>query len=211
MSLYYGNTKIGSLYLGSDKIKEAYYGNVKVFGSSDPYNPLGLPPFTLRCKFSQGYTPDRGYTQTLVDSTNNVWDITTESSEYAWDDLFASCTDLLEVLGINSTGVQEMYGTFNICESLERVPHTFDTSSVTTIGEMFSACSSLRELPDLPVDRVSDCSRAFGNCSNVESGALNMYNKLSQVATTYTQCFLNCGSNTTTGAAELAQIPSDWK
>jgi hypothetical protein len=54
----------------------------------------------------------------------------------------------------------------------------------------------------------------FGECVNVQSGALALY----QQASTQTNppsnhggTFYNCGSNTTTGAAELAQIPSDWK
>ena len=29
----------------------------------DPYNPLGLPPFTIRCKFASGYTPKMGKQQ----------------------------------------------------------------------------------------------------------------------------------------------------
>jgi len=54
----------------------------------------------------------------------------------------------------------------------------------------------------------------FKGCTGVESGALALYQQASSqdIPPTYHyQTFYNCGSNTTTGAAELAQIPSDWK
>ena len=96
----------------------------------DPYNPLGLPPYTMRLKYRQGDTPtprtsDIPETFTLVDADENIWD-----------------------------------------------------------------------------------------CNNVESGALALYNQLSTQTTppsNHSQTFYDCGSNTTTGAAELAQVPSDWK
>jgi len=52
------------------------------------------------------------------------------------------------------------------------------------------------------------------NCRNVQSGALALYNQASTQAnppTNHTLAFQNCGVDTQTGAAELAQIPSDWK
>jgi hypothetical protein len=54
----------------------------------------------------------------------------------------------------------------------------------------------------------------FYGCTAVESGALALYNQMAGQATppgNHARCFYNCGANTTTGAAELAQIPSDWK
>lgn len=209
MSLYYGNTKIGSLYLGSDKIKEAYYGNVKVFGSSNPYNPYNLPPYTMRCAFSSGYTPEKeGATITLVDEANNVWDITRES----WSELFYGDTFLVEVLGANASDVTDMDGTFSDCTNLVRVP-AMDTSSVEFLGGTFGFCSNLQAIPDLPVDNVSYASNAFHSCTSVASGILSMYNKLSATGKvdSHNDTFRSCGSSTTTGAAELAQIPDDWK
>lgn len=51
----------------------------------------------------------------------------------------------------------------------------------------------------------------FADQVNVKSGILNAYNYLSSTVTTYNNMtFKNCGSNTVTGAAELAQIPSSW-
>jgi len=52
------------------------------------------------------------------------------------------------------------------------------------------------------------------DCVNIQSGALALYRQASSQSTPpskHSRTFQNCGSNTTTGAAELAQIPSDWK
>ena len=93
--------KFGNTYLN--------YGGTYLSGweACDPYNPLDLPTNTIRCKFTNGYTPDMGETQTLVDSTNNVWDIYKASNN--WTSLFSSNTNLLEVLGANSSNVINMY------------------------------------------------------------------------------------------------------
>ena len=186
MSLSLGNTTIGSLYLGSTKIGAAYLGNVKVYESGDPYNPLNLPPYTIRCKFSSGYTPDMGDSQTLVDASDNVWDITLNNT--VWGSLFLGNTNIIEVLGANTTGVTDMSWTFYGCSSLTSVP-LFDTSSCTNMSSMFR------------------------NCFLVQSGALALYQQASTQAITpqhnsYT--FQNCGRDTISGAAELAQIPSSW-
>jgi hypothetical protein len=57
-------------------------------------------------------------------------------------------------------------------------------------------------------------SDMFWDCYNVESGALALYQQASSQARPpayHYYTFYKCGINTTTGAAELAQIPSDWK
>jgi hypothetical protein len=54
----------------------------------------------------------------------------------------------------------------------------------------------------------------FYNCYKVESGAYALYQQASTQTTppsSHSNTFRNCGRDTTTGAAELAQIPSDWK
>jgi len=57
-------------------------------------------------------------------------------------------------------------------------------------------------------------SYMFSGCYKVESGALALYQQASSQATppsTHNSAFYKCGRDTVTGAAELAQIPSDWK
>lgn len=180
----------------------------------DPYNPLNLPAYTIRAKFVQGYTPSMGDSRTLVDSTNNVWDITKNST--SWSSLFnvygyTAERSLLEILGANATGVTNMQNLFSSNRVLTNVA-IFDTSSVTNMHGMFNGCNGLTAIPDFNVASVIDCGESFYNCSSVETGILDMYNKLSALTLSdYWSCFYNCGSNTTSGAAELAQIPENWK
>ena len=60
-----------------------------------------LPPYTIRLKYKQGTTPtfSKG-TGVLVDSTNNIWDLTYENT--AWIRLLQNHTDLLEVIDANT-------------------------------------------------------------------------------------------------------------
>ena len=176
----------------------------------DPYNPLGLPANTIRVKFSSGYTPTIYTSQTLVDSTNNVWDIYIQSNN--WGQKFSWTTELLEVLGANTTNVTTMANLFRNCTSLTSVP-LFDTSNVEDLGRMFQGCTSLTSVPLFDTSNVAYMSNMLNGCINVESGALALYQQASSQANppSHSQTFTNCGSNTQTGAAELAQIPSDWK
>ena len=79
--------------------------------------------------------------------------------------------------------------------------HTFENSKLKMVPSNFDVSS------------VSNVEGMFKTTTLVESGALAMYNKLSALdpLPTYgTGTFENCGSDTVTGAAELAQIPSSW-
>lgn len=160
----------------------------KVLGkkeSVDPHNPLNLPAYTIRCKFEDGYTPPQPI-RTQVSASPNVWDITYIDTD--WEDMLGDDPALLEVLGANTTGVTNMTSMFRNCSSLTNVP-LFDTNSATNMSYMFKDCTA------------------------VQSGALALYQQASSQSTpptTYTGCFTNCGVNTTTGAAELAQIPTSW-
>lgn len=194
MSLYIGNDKIGSLYLGSTKIKEAWVGDVKVYGSVDPYNPLGLPPFTIRGKFSQGYTPTPSGSviwdsATLVDPTENVWDITRANSD--WTALLSEhgrTAYLLEVLGANSTGVTNMEELFASCKGLTHI-EIFDTSSVTNMRVVFDTCLDLPSIPLFDTRRVTDMTGMFGYCRSLAT--IPLLNTSSVV--NMDSMFLNCG------------------
>ena len=201
----------------------------------DPYNPLGLPPFTIRCKFKSGYTPSMGDSQTLVDAEENVWDIYKNST--SWDSLFYYNSKLIAVLGANTTSCTEFRrlffqcsnlttvqlfdtslctnfsGMFFMCKKLTTFP-LFDTSSGYNMADMYGNCIMLKIIPLFSTSTWSSVSNMFYNCKNVESGALALYQQLSTQANPprqYIDCFKSCGSDTVTGAAELAQIPSDWK
>lgn len=152
---------------------------------------------------------------------------------------FTHCTNLVNVPSyFNLASVEDMTRTFYQCYSLVHLPEfvnssnlrilkqtfaecialiditLFDTSNVTDFEEAFLYCRNLKEVPLLDVSSATNCIGMFETTINVESGALALYNRLQALGsqiTDHRNCFEDCGSNTTTGAAELAQIPSDWK
>lgn len=239
-------------------INKLYNGH-NLYRTVDPYNPLNLPSNTIRVKFKNGYTPTQGDTQTLVDSTNNVWDIYKQSND--WSFMFFNGSALLEVLGANTINVTNMdsvfrncnrlttlslFNTSNVvslagafngatkltsiplfntskvtnfggmlttCFKLTSVP-LFDTSNATNLNGMFYYCSSLTHIPLFNTSKAIYVNEMFHNCNNVEYGALALYNQMSTQTNPpieHNHAFAACGSNTQTGAEELAQIPSDWK
>lgn len=219
-----------------------YHNGIKIWPeeSTDPYNPLNLPPNTVRVRTNDGLVPykssDTSYgTATLVEGTSDVYDVYTLGTDFMF--LFTMSNNIVEVLGANTTGVTNMESMLAGCSSLMSVS-LFDTSSVTDMTNMFAGCSSLTSVPLFDTSRVEymttifeDCSSltsvplfntsnarlmngTFKNCTKVQSGALALYQQVSTQANpplTHDQTFRNCGSDTTTGAAELAQIPNDWK
>ena len=127
--------------------------------------------------------------------------------------MFSECSSLTTVPLFNTSSVTNMQYMFYWCSSLISVP-LFDTSSVTSMTDMFNDCSSLTSVPLFNTSNVTSMFRTFYGCINVETGALALYQQASTQAnppSTHTGAFKNCGSDTTTGAAELAQIPEDWK
>jgi hypothetical protein len=206
----------------------------------DSLNPLGLPPFTIRCKFSTGYTPapqgqSTGWdSQVCVDETNNIWDITKEST--SWSRMLEYQDNLIEVLGANTTGVERMYATLNICKNLTKTTlfdtssvidmaymynegnsliecPIYDTSNVTTMRSMFCYCWNLKTVPLFDTSKVEDVARMFDSCDKVESGAYAFYKQVSRQKnppSNYDRAFYLCGSDTESGRKELEKIPSDW-
>lgn len=201
----------------------------------DPYNPLNLPPNTIRVKFVEGYVPDMGDTRTLIDADENIWDIYRESNN--WYRLFYGKANLVEIIGANTTNITNMKEMFNGCGYyLTSVPlfdtrnvtdmesmfehcfkllsvATFDTPNVTTMERMFYESYDLRYVPLLDTSKVTNMNYMFYNCVNVKSGALALYQQASTQAnppSSHVATFNSCGSSTVSGAIELDQIPSSW-
>lgn len=203
----------------------------------DPYNPLGLPPYTMRFRIYDNNTMAAAHgSGRQVSVSPNIWDWTYNSSN--WDSLFDGQYSwmVLEVLGANTEYVTNMNGLFaynpnlesvalfdtsnattmshifNYCSSLTSVP-LFNTSSAITMEGMFYGCTSLTSVPLFDTYYVTNMNNMFNGCTNVQSGALALYQQASTqdnpVGDHY-MTFTDCGSNTTTGHAELAQIPSSW-
>ena len=243
-----------------------YHNGIKIWPEEgpDPYNPLNLPPNTVRVRTNDGAAPKKKYntsyeTATLVEGTTDVYDVYKSGTDFSF--LLCESSNVEEVLGANTTGitnisamfnyctslttvalfdtssvtdmhimfvfcheltsvplfntssVTNMYSMFSRCAALEMVP-LFNTSNVTTMEYMFEDCSALKTVPLFNTSSIVFMNGVFKNCNNVQSGALALYQQASTQANPpshHTGTFKNCGANTTTGAAELAQIPSDWK
>lgn len=129
--------------------------------------------------------------------------------------MFSECSSLKRVPQFNTAKVTNIAGMFDLCPLLEEAP-SFTSGTVTSMTTAFYGCTSLTAIPAINVANVAYATRAFYNCRAIPSGILAMYQALSSTGKVdptigHDQCFYNCGINTTTGAAELAQIPSDWK
>lgn len=84
---------------------------------------------------------------------------------------------------------------------------------VENIDGIFRNNAHMNALLDIgDLSHVTSADNAFNNCPLIHMGILDMYNSLNNgVISSHTNCFANCGSETEEGAAELAEIPSDWK
>jgi surface protein len=133
----------------------------------DPYNPLGLPPYTIRLKFTEGYTPtfSKG-TAVQVSLNPSIWDLTFEDTN--WSNLLYEQWNLLEVLGANTSGVTNMDTVFYSCGRLTSVA-LFDTSSVTYMRGMFFRCSSLTSVQPFDTSNVTDMAEMFNECSSLQT------------------------------------------
>lgn len=181
-------------------------------GPVDPYNPLGLPPNTVRVRTSDGNEPSAGSwdSATLVSGTSDVYDVYKSGTDFAG--LLMAATNVVEVLGANTTGITNMENMFLCCYNLPTVS-IFDTSNVTNMYGMFQYCGSLTTVLLFNTSKVTDMRYMFSQCSKVQSGALALYQQASTQTnppSNHSNAFQDCGRNSPTGAAELAQIPSDW-
>ena len=221
-----------------------YHNGIKIWPEGpDPYNPLNLPPNTVRVRTKDGLVPYKYNgassatyeTATLVEGTSDVYDVYKSGTDFSF--LFQMSKNIVEVLGANTAGITDMSAMFDYCTSLTSVAlfdtssvtdmrilfdecssltsvPLFETSSVTNMEYMFYNCSSLTTVPLFNTSSVTNMQYMFYNCKKVQSGALALYQQASTQAnppSSHTEAFRNCGSKTTTGAAELAQIPDDWK
>ena len=123
------------------------------------------------------------------------------------------CTSLSSILLKNTSNVTDMGYAFRHT-AITSLPD-IDTSSATDTKFMFCDCSNLTDI-SLPTGfvftHVTDCSNMFKDCPYVNTGILNTYNTMSSASiSSHGLTFNNCGTQTTTGQSELAQIPSDWK
>lgn len=182
----------------------SFNGNIMTFNGSimshpfDPWNPLNLPPFTMRIKLTDASydCSDKGFTGTWTRvGTDGTWDIYYNSTN--WSRILRNSLGIFglskefQLLGWNSTGITKMERLCDCCQTYMRgtIP-LFDTTAVTDVTNMFY------------------------ECYYIDGGQLALYQQMSSQTNPpalHDCCFCKCGMNSTTGAAELEQIPSDWK
>lgn len=88
-----------------------------------------------------------------------------------------------------------------------------DLGNLENCQGTFSQCQSLTSMPILNgLVKVNNVQGMFAYSRNIETGILDMYNTLNALGTVteHSGAFGDCGADTVTGAAELAQIPSSW-
>lgn len=125
-------------------------------------------------------------------------------------------TGITSIPLFDTSSVTNASAMFASCRSLTSLP-LFDTHNVINFSgfcndEMFYQMS-LTSIPLLDTSSATNVDGMFEGCQLVESGALALYTQMStqtNVPSIHSYCFSMCGNRTTTGAAELAQIPSSW-
>lgn len=159
----------------------------------DPDPTVNIPAYTIRIRLINGGNPPSSQAGATVSQPfpsifPNIYDYTLNSSD--WNHILAGVgTPYFEIVGINSTGVENMNRMFDLSGGLHGSIPLFDTSSATDVENMFY------------------------ECYNVTGGMYALYNQMANQTNppySHSGCFQNCGVNTATGQAELAQIPNDW-
>lgn len=82
-----------------------------------------------------------------------------------------------------------------------------------TMDRMFNGCSGLTEFSTIRCINVQNVGGMFMKCTNITEGALAQYTWFINHninITNHSSTFSDCGSDTQTGTAELAQIPVGW-
>lgn len=184
----------------------------------DPYNPLDLPGFTIRLRYTNGVTPTFSYgTAVQVSSSPNIWDLTYDGgNSHSWEYLLRNHTELLEVIGANtrspdkSSHITNMYYMFAGCTALTTVA-VFDTSYCYLTGNMFGSCSSLATVGAFPLQNVLNANTMFGDCTSITTLPDFDFSSAEWLSGT----FLNCSSLTaapgltTTSALKYTQYLFD--
>ena len=174
----------------------------------DPYNPLNLPPYTIRFKLLPGsgypaYWDPRVESVTEVDRDNRIYDIYVPTAN--WDNLMYRQANLSEILGANSTGVTNMNTMFRDNDKLISVA-LFDTSSVTTMNGIFMDCPYLTSIPTYDTSNVTSMAGAFSNTGITETPDIDMSN-----VTDLSGAFAYCTSLETVGDLNTSKVTNMYQ
>ena len=173
-------------------------------------------PQHLILRYTDGVIPDIEEfrwpaTGTQISVLPNIWDVYVPST--LWTSLLRNQYELLEVIDANFENVTKADEMCRSCTKLTAI-YFSNTDKVLDMSWMFCECESLISVPLFDTSNVTNMDIMFRNCTNVQTGALALYQQASTQTnppSNHDETFRNCGTNTQTGSAELAQIPDDWK
>ena len=174
----------------------------------DPYNPLNLPPYTIRFKLLPGsgypaYWDYRIESVTEVDRDNRIYDIYVPTNN--WDNLMYRQANLSAILGANSTGVTNMNTMLRDNDKLVSVA-LFDTSSVTTMNGIFMDCPYLTSIPNYDTSNVTSMAGAFSNTGITTTPSIDMSN-----VTDLSGAFAYCLSLRTVGELTTSNVTNMYQ
>lgn len=192
------------------------YGDVVISGAFKiNYNPLNLPPYTIRVEAPGGFTPSHpdykfdSYTVVAITQEGHrIVDFVYNNTD--WSDMFSAPAyshDIIKVLGANSTGVTNMYRMFYQQDGLSEVP-LFDTSSVTNMSYMFKECRSLKTVPLFDTHNVTDMSYMFlmGGSTSYGYGLTSCPNFNTSNVTNMDRMFKGCSQLSTAPAFNTSKV-----
>lgn len=128
------------------------------------------------------------------------------------EEMFRYCSSLKYVNAFDISHTDSIYAMFQDCNAIESIP-LFDTSTIVNGSYFAAGAFALKNVPLLNTSRMSNVVSMFRSCYAVEHGALDLYNQMSTQTVpprSHNSTFQACGRDTTSGSAELAQIPSSW-
>ncbi|ELU8149245.1 BspA family leucine-rich repeat surface protein [Listeria monocytogenes] len=135
------------------------------------------------------------YSSTLQKVIIRDNDYPTAPSLLTMESMFSYATKLteLDLSGLDTSAVTNMYNVFNRCSALEELDvSNFDTSSVTTMNSMFGYCESLEKLDvsNFDTSSVTTMHSMFDECQSLE--ILDVSNFDTSSVTNMTAMFQNC-------------------
>lgn len=222
MGLQIGSTNIKEIYLGNTKIAQMYLGSSKIYElNKKPYFVFEfsvsdfVPTTTL---LNPAYRNISTWAQ--VSSSPNRWKL--ELTKFGMVYLqsvpyFGLCF----LFSNQSSGENPGYlipanlggGTCKLIDSGNLDITDSDNIVCESMDRMFSNCTGLTYITPLHCTKVQNVGGMFQGCVYVTEGALAQYNWFNTYGiniNNHSGTFTDCGYQTQTGVAELAQIPVGW-
>ena len=222
MALHLGRTFIKEIYLGNTKIAQMFLGANKVYElAKKPYLVFEfsvsdfVPSTTIL-----NYAYRNISTWSQVSSSPNRWKL--ELNEFGMVYLQSIPYFGLCFLFSNQTSSENAGylipnnlggGTCKLIDSGNLDITDSNNVVCESMDRMFSNCTGLTYIEPMHCSNVQNVGGMFQGCTEVTEGAYDQYvwfNTYGININNHSGTFTNCGSNTQTGIAELAQIPVGW-